>query len=175
MNYLFKFLKCLIWPVIFSLGVVVFATILSSFIDKDSNLFIIINALVTCIFFIPLFIFKTKDYKLKYDFKSIKYIPLISIFLALFLNTLIILFNRIFHIENVINSNILIMILSSGIVGPILEEYLFRGIVFNELKEFNSTNKSIILGSIIFGLFHNSFTQIIYAFLISYFLLRIYE
>ena len=39
----------------------------------------------------------------------------------------------------------IILLISSGIIGPIYEEILFRYILLNRLKKFNSTTKSIII------------------------------
>ena len=51
-----------------------------------------------------------------------------------------------------INLNIFYVI-NIAVVGPILEEYLFRGIVYNELKTFNNEKVSMWLSIIIFALF----------------------
>ena len=58
---------------------------------------------------------------------------------------------------------ILTSIISSAIVGPILEEYLFRYYLYNKLKEFNSSEKTIILNSLIFGIIHIKPLNILYA------------
>ena len=69
----------------------------------------------------------------------------------------------------------IILIISSGIVGPILEELLFRGIVYNDLKKFNMVKQSMILCTIIFAIFHGSISQIIYAYIIGYVLIYLYK
>lgn len=49
----------------------------------------------------------------------------------------------------VLSSNILIVV-----IGPIVEELIFRGALLYRFKEKYSLNKAIILSSLIFGLFH---------------------
>ena len=68
-----------------------------------------------------------------------------------------------------------ISILSTGIIGPILEEILFRYILLNKLKEFNSPKKSIIIATIIFAIVHGSIIKIIYAMILGILLNIIYH
>lgn len=65
--------------------------------------------------------------------------------------------------EPVENINIMLVIISSGIIGPIFEEILFRYFLLNNLNKFNSPIISIVLSGIIFGLFHNNLITAIYA------------
>ena len=57
----------------------------------------------------------------------------------------------------------IILLISSGIIGPILEEMLFRYINYNKLKKFNSISKTIIINSIIFSLIHIQIEKILFA------------
>lgn len=134
--------------------------------------------LITLIIFLPLFICKYNKYKIKTEFKlkSSIYLIIPSVCLAILLNLIIINYNKLFSITNTLSDNkyLIITLISSGIVGPILEEYLFRGIVYNELKTFNNEKVSMWLSIIIFALFHNTFSQICYAFIIGYVLIKLY-
>ena len=69
----------------------------------------------------------------------------------------------------------MVQLLTSGIGGPILEELVFRGIVYNQLKSFNKPMTAIILTSLIFGLIHNSIINAVYAFGVSFILIYLYE
>ena len=69
----------------------------------------------------------------------------------------------------------IIQIISSGICGPIIEELIFRGIIYNKLKEFNKKKFSIILTSVIFGLIHGNIINSIYAFIVSFILIKLYD
>lgn len=81
-----------------------------------------------------------------------------------------------FKIGNVTNSNVnmFLSIIASGILGPILEELLFRKKLLNELLYFNSKNKAIFLSSLIFSLLHFGIDTIIYAFIMGIILSVIY-
>ena len=205
-NYLKKFLKVLIWPIIFMIGsfliryifVAIFnskekgimnnqefldyiKTIeyqekLNSFIDSKTLLII----LITFILFLPILYFRYKKYKTSSNFKLRDIIIPMSfgISISLIYNITLYNLNNLFHFTHNFDGNslpILIQIISSGIVGPILEELLFRGIVYNKLKEFNKPMTSIILTSIIFGLIHTDILNAIYAFGVSFILIFLYE
>ena len=73
------------------------------------------------------------------------------------------------------NIPLIILLISSGIIGPIYEEILFRYILLNRLKTFNSTTKSIILNSIIFALIHINPIKICYAFILGLILNLTYQ
>lgn len=203
--YVCKFLRILTWPVLFGFGQVFitlifinlynnkiydgfnnnemyedflktneYTSVLNNYINN--NLWIII--IITLIIFLPIFYYKIRKNKvtIKKD-KKLLYVILPAISISILLNLIIININKLCHIENLSNDKNmwLILIISSGIVGPILEELLFRGIVYNDLKKFNTNKVSIILCTIIFALFHDSVSQIIYAFLIGLILIKLYN
>ena len=106
-----------------------------------------------------LFIFRKKRFRYKNDY----YFPylLLGISLAVIYNMLLFRLGIVF--EPVENINIMLVIISSGIIGPIFEEILFRYFLLNNLNKFNSPIISIVLSGIIFGLFHNNLITAIYA------------
>ena len=55
--------------------------------------------------------------------------------------------------ENGLNTNVIIGILCMGIIIPIADELVFRGMLFNLLKRFYSMKQAILLSSLIFGLY----------------------
>lgn len=59
--------------------------------------------------------------------------------------------------------NLLLM----GIIPPICEELLFRGMIFQGLKEKFSSLASVLLSALIFALMHESITQFIYPFILG--------
>lgn len=201
-NYLVKFLKVIFWPILFGFSQV-FIILLFTFVynqkynslsDDEFNVLLkteeytnglnnYINShlwlivIITLIIFLPIFYFKYKKYNNNFKLhKNMFYLIIPSISISLLLNVIIINVNNLFNINNNLNdvNMFLILIISSGIVGPILEEFLFRGIVFNKLKEFNTLNKSMILCTVIFALFHNSLSQVFYAFIMGYFFIKLY-
>lgn len=62
-----------------------------------------------------------------------------------------------------------------GIVTPLAEEVLFRGVIFNCLRRSMNVKVSIFLSSMIFGLYHMNAVQGIYAFLIGCLIAYAYE
>ena len=205
-NYLKKFLKVLIWPIIFMIGSFlinyVFVAIfnssekkgmtseeflryiktqeyqekLTSFINSKA----LIIVLITFLIFFPILYKVYKKYKKesKFKIKNI-YVPILfGISISLIYNILAFNLNNIFKFTNSFdgrNIPIFVQIISSGLIGPILEEMVFRGIVYNKLKEFNKPMTSIILASIIFGIIHISYLDAIYAFGVSFMLIYLYE
>ena len=73
------------------------------------------------------------------------------------------------------NISFLLSFISSGIVGPIYEEILFRYLFYNRLKNRFSVKKSIFIGSIVFGIIHFHVIKSIYAFIFGIFLSFFYE
>lgn len=60
------------------------------------------------------------------------------------------------------NSNWMWTLLFVGIIAPIIEEIMFRGIIINKLIGFGDT-VAILTSAILFGLFHGNFSQCFYA------------
>lgn len=55
-----------------------------------------------------------------------------------------------------------------SISGPLVEELLFRGLIFHYLeKGFRSTKAAIILSALAFGIWHGIFIQSVYTFLVG--------
>ena len=149
---------------------------LTNYINSKSLLII----LITVIIFLPILFKVFKKYRIKNDFKFKNiFIPIaFGISISLIYNI------TLFHLNNLIpftnnfeisSIPIVVQIICSGICGPILEELVFRGIVYNKLKEFNKPMSDIILTSIIFGLFHTDIVNAIYAFGVSFILIYLYE
>ncbi len=64
---------------------------------------------------------------------------------------------------------------SAVIVTPIIEELIFRGLLYNIIKEHLGLKKALILSSVIFGLYHVQIILVLYTVVIGYFLARSYE
>lgn len=62
-----------------------------------------------------------------------------------------------------------------GILAPIAEEFLFRGLVYRRFKEFNTVIWSMIWASLVFALLHGNMVQGIYAFIMGFLLCYVYE
>lgn len=66
-------------------------------------------------------------------------------------------------------------ILSFGILAPLGEEVVFRGIVYGQLKKVCSVPAAIILSGLLFGIFHGNLVQGVYATVIGILLALVYE
>lgn len=144
----------------------------------NSNALIIV--LITAVIFMPLLYKIFKKYKTKNNFKLKDiFIPILfGVSISLIYNILIFNLNNVIYFTDNFEPSylsILIQLLCTGIFGPIFEEFIFRGVVYNKLKEFNKPMSSIILCSVIFALFHTNIINAIYAFGVSFILIYLYE
>ncbi len=105
--------------------------------------------------------------------KVANYFPVVylGIGMAVALNMLIFLFNLN---GDTADLNIYLAILSSGIIGPILEEILFRYVFLNRLRNFFTTHNAILLSSLVFALLHGDIITMIYAFIMGFIFAYVY-
>lgn len=181
--------KGICWPVVFEIGQFFLLFLLSYLLKEDINYVatnhVLLLSLLTLIIFIPLFeiYYKKvrKDFcKEKIKFRQLLNVCFLSFLVSFLLNIFFLIINRCviahmisgFKIEDSIS---ITLIVSTGIVGPIIEEILFRGIIYNELKYAFTLKSSKIISSIIFAILHPSLFQKIYAFIIGYLIVTIYE
>ncbi|MBQ8803494.1 MAG: CPBP family intramembrane metalloprotease [Tyzzerella sp.] len=69
----------------------------------------------------------------------------------------------------------LAQLLCVGIVYPILEEYMFRGVIYRRMRAISSPKKAIVMSSIFFGLYHGNLVQMIYGTVAGLMLAYVYE
>ena len=69
-------------------------------------------------------------------------------------------------IEALIKSSVTLL-LYVLILAPIIEEALFRYLIFNIIRKFLKDRWAIIIQAVLFGLYHGNIVQIIYAFLLG--------
>ena len=69
----------------------------------------------------------------------------------------------------------LIQLLTAGIVAPIVEELIFRGLVYRRTKKMTGTIAAAILSAALFGVFHGNWVQAPYAFIIGIVAVFVYE
>lgn len=132
---------------------------LTSFISNELSIILtIIN------FLIITYLIKKYNIKSKH-INPLSYYTLIllGISLSTIFNTTLFIFSK----PNKVTIPLYISIISTGFIGPILEEILFRYILFNNLNKFNSKFKSLIIATIIFAVIHLNLIKIIYAFILG--------
>ena len=140
---------------------------LTNFINNYGGIILILTNITYIIYIIKKHRIKVNKYNLIDNYPKIY----LFISIPLFLNSLILLINN----QKIPTINIYIALFGSVIIGPILEELIFRYLIYNNLNKFNKKNTSIILSSLIFALVHNGFINIVYAFIIGTILTIIYS
>lgn len=140
---------------------------LTNFINNYGGIILILTNITYIIYIIKKHRIKVNKYNLIDNYPKIY----LFISIPLFLNSMILLINN----QKIPTINIYIALFGSVIIGPILEELVFRYLIYNNLNKFNNKNTSIILSSIIFALVHNGFINIVYAFIIGTILTIIYS
>ncbi|MFQ9515986.1 MAG: lysostaphin resistance A-like protein [Eubacterium sp.] len=68
-----------------------------------------------------------------------------------------------------------VQILTAGIVGPVVEEMIFRGLIFNRIKKMSNVMAAALISSILFGVYHGNWVQAPYAFIIGMVCVYVYE
>ena len=61
------------------------------------------------------------------------------------------------------------------IIAPLIEEMIFRVLVYNRIKRMSNVKAAAILSALFFGVFHLNFVQGVYAFIIGILLVYVYE
>ena len=142
-------------------------------LNKYLNNNTLLMAIIIATIFIPLFyfIYKKNYTYIKKQSNQLIYVIIFSSIIALVYNSYI----SIIVDYPVSSLPMYVQIICSGIIGPIIEELLFRGIIFNKLKEKYSVEKAMILSTIIFSLLHLSIVDIIYTMFFGYLLVYVYN
>lgn len=71
--------------------------------------------------------------------------------------------------------SITIQILEVVIIGPIVEELIFRGLIYNRIKRMTKIIPAAIISALLFGIFHGNFLQGIYGFIFGLATVFVYE
>ena len=174
---LFKSLKIIIITSILPYIITIISSIIYIKITRKSINYFINNYLIyiSIITYLFIIIFLIKKYKITTKKLAInKYYSYISLGISISC-----IFNMLLFIITKPTPNIkvplILLFISTSIIGPIYEELVFRYIFYNKLKEFNSTNKSILITTTIFSLIHINIFKIIYAFILGLILNITYE
>ncbi|WP_419748896.1 lysostaphin resistance A-like protein [Clostridium perfringens] len=69
--------------------------------------------------------------------------------------------------DEIFNANPILAFISVAILAPIVEEIIFRGIIFNEAAKYKGGAFPIIISALLFGLAHMQPIQIVYAFIVG--------
>ena len=152
----------------------------------------VLVSLVTMIILTPVLYYSYRKDKIKQkDFFSggkkagvLVYLitAVLSFSLALGLNLLIaaIKLNEIFPgydqmAEQMFEESKIVVLLSSLIAAPIMEELIFRGLCYGRIRQFAGKGMTILITGLLFGLYHMNLVQLIYAFIMGMFFALLYE
>lgn len=73
------------------------------------------------------------------------------------------------------SSNLWVELLGTSLLTPVLEEMLYRGIVYERLKRYGKMSFAVGMSAFIFGIMHFNLVQFLYAGIIGLFLAGVYE
>lgn len=77
--------------------------------------------------------------------------------------------------DQIYASSLWIQMIGAGILVPIAEEILFRGVIFNRLRMFMTGKKAICISALMFGVYHGNLVQFIYATICGLMLAWVYD
>lgn len=105
-----------------------------------------------------------------------------SMCLALFLNSLF-AFLRLFSLSAAYEGvadiqysvSMLFGLLNYGLIKPVEEELVFRGLVYGRMRKYFSAVISIPVSALLFGAYHGNLVQLVYAFIMGCFLAYAFE
>ena len=110
------------------------------------------------------------------------YVAVISIVFSLALNNIVLLSDLAEYsiayqeaAEALYSPSLIVQILCLGIVTPIMEEYIFRGLIFKRLRNRLPVARAIISSALFFGIYHGNLVQMIYGTLSGILLAYLYE
>jgi membrane protease YdiL (CAAX protease family) len=76
--------------------------------------------------------------------------------------------------QYITGGNFILSLLAVGIVAPVFEEILFRGLIFGELRKVTQVRAALFIQAVLFGVYHLDIIQGSYAFLIGILLGYVY-
>ena len=69
----------------------------------------------------------------------------------------------------------IVIFLSVVIIGPLVEELLFRGLVFREAEKIRKGLFPVFVSAVLFGLFHMEFVQVVYTMVMGFVFGLVYQ
>jgi membrane protease YdiL (CAAX protease family) len=77
--------------------------------------------------------------------------------------------------ESQFAASLIVGLLCYGVITPVAEELLFRGIIHNGLRRFMDWRSAVLMSAAIFGIYHGNIVQASYGFLMGWLLAYGYE
>ncbi len=120
----------------------------------------------------------------KWTSKKAGYMVLVSVSAAhlgnLFVSILVAVFPRLYSNYDKVNAieknaGFGFLFIAAVIVAPILEETIFRGVIYGRARDLFGVKKAMFLSAFLFGLYHMNAVQFLYAGLLGFVLAWLYE
>lgn len=77
--------------------------------------------------------------------------------------------------EGFYHSRILMEILTIGILVPVVEELVFRGLIYRRMRTFTGAGQACFFSALLFAIYHGNLVQGLYAFLMGFLFAVMYE
>lgn len=77
--------------------------------------------------------------------------------------------------ESIYSGTVIFQLIATAVIAPVVEELIFRGLIFKRLRIRLGFVPSALVASIIFGVLHGNFVQFVYAFFMGLFFSYVYE
>lgn len=77
--------------------------------------------------------------------------------------------------ESFFKGNLVSELLGLGVIIPIVEELVFRGLMYERLKEFMDMKFAVITAAVCFGLVHGNVVQAVFSIFLGFLLIYVYE
>jgi hypothetical protein len=132
-------------------------------------------SLLLGLIFIPILYINYKKLNINNNkIKDIHILILLGISLSLVYNVFGFYFDKLLNTNLYGIFDIKYTLISTVLIGPVIEEYLFRGLMYYEAtKKYGKKGRIII--NILFALLHTTLIQIIYAFIIGHVLIKVLD
>lgn len=72
-------------------------------------------------------------------------------------------------------TGIVTMLIASGIVAPLIEEVIFRGLIFGQARRYVKCWQAMVISAVFFGIYHLNMVQFLYATFMGLILAWLYE
>ncbi len=77
--------------------------------------------------------------------------------------------------EMIYGGKLAVELVGLGIIVPVVEELIFRGLMYRRMREYLNISTATVICSLIFGFYHGNLVQGIYAFCLSLLMIYVYE
>ena len=129
---------------------------------SESTLFVKVTYLVSIVYSLLIILKFRRPSKFIFAWKKCLFYLLLAVIFSLIWNYIIFCMTK----PTLEKASILLLI-ETGILGPILEEYLYRGYILEKLETVYETKQAMCITTILFAVSHLQFLTMIYAFILG--------